>query len=620
MRTALSVSALVLLAACSGRDGYSPSLTMIRIGSVEVEEPPPVPDALYVPGINIRPEDYEYSVDSKLMPVVLDISKMKELDDPTPLEKHAEYDYESGTGGLVDELEGEGAMQWQDVEQGAIGDCYFPAALAATIYIDADEAIRDGLIREVKDKNGMVENFSVRFYDAWGVYQDIAVDADLVRKGGKITYARSTDTSAAKEEWWVGLIEKAYAEWHGGYEDIGDGGWVGDVMQALTGSNATYRSLKYLSDDSAGTSTQRNIEKNRPVAAGTFGDDDGVDYTGEGVWSNHAYSVLGAEQRDDLWYVTLRNPWGCCEPGDTDGGDGVFELDMATFKELYQGLTLGGGYTVDHTAPDAVDDLAVEEDDSGTWITFTASGDDGDDGLAAAYDLRISSSSISSSTFYDAERIEVAGPQVPGTTERILLADLADGTWYFALKVEDESGNISAISNLPSHTVGGGDTGPAEAFEMLQDWEGDLSSWDTSGLWHATTVDYVSASHSKWFADEDSRSYDTGAAVSGSLSSPALDTSGVAAPFCMWDYVLDVEDTASRDIAVVEVATSSGGFANWTTVWEKDSTGWDWQWGEADLSSYAGQTIKLRFRFDSVDATNNDGFGWMIDDLWCLDY
>jgi len=88
----------------------------------------------------------------------------------------------------------------------------------------------------------------------------------------------------------------------------------------------------------------------------------------------------------------------------------------------------------------------------------------------------------------------------------------------------------------------------------------------------------------------------------------------------MWDYVLDVEDTASRDIAVVEVATSSGGFANWTTVWEKDSTGWDWQWGEADLSSYAGQTIKLRFRFDSVDATNNDGFGWMIDDLWCLDY
>ncbi len=98
---AISVPALLLLSACSG-NGYSPSLTMIRIGSVEVEEPPPVPEALYTPGVNVRPEDYDYA-DSKWMPVALDITNMKELDDPTPLEKHAEYDYEAGTGSLIDE-------------------------------------------------------------------------------------------------------------------------------------------------------------------------------------------------------------------------------------------------------------------------------------------------------------------------------------------------------------------------------------------------------------------------------------------------------------------------------------------------------------------------------------
>ncbi len=616
-----SIAALLLIAGCTG-NGYSPSLTMIRIGSVEVEEPPPVPEALYTPGVNIKPEDYDYPVDAKWHPVALDISNMQELDDPKPLEKHAEYDYEAGVGGLLDEIDGEEAMNYDDVEQGAIGDCYFPAALAASIFIDKDDAIRTGLIREVEDKNGMVTHFSVRFYDAWGVYQDIAVDADLVRKNGKTTYARSMDSSSTAEEWWVSLVEKAYAEWHGGYEEIGGGGWVGDVMQALTGSNATYRNMKWMSDDTIGRSIVDNLAKNRPVAAGTFGEDSGVDYTGKGVWGNHAYSILGAEQREDVWYITLRNPWGCCEPGDTGGGDGIFELDMATFRELYSGLTLGGNYTVDHTAPDAIDDLAVVEDDSGLWLTFTASGDDGDDGLAERYDIRISSQSISSSNFYDAEQIDVGGPAMPGDDERIELGDLNPGDWYFAVKVEDESGNISAMSNVAQHTVGGGsDTGePAQAFEFVQDWEGDTSSWEMTGLWHLTTLDYVSASHSVWFGDEDSWTYSTGAAVSGTLTSPKLDTNGVASPFCTWDHVLDVEDTSSRDIAVLEVSTEAGGFSNWTTVWEKEEASYYWSWGEADLASYAGQIIKLRFRFDSVDATNNDGFGWMIDDLWCTDY
>ncbi len=617
----LAPAALLLLSACSGGK-YSPSLTMVRIGSVEVEEPPPVPEALYIPGINVNTEDYDYGDDgAKFMPVLLDISELDEIDDPTPLEKHAEYDYEAGTGSLLDEIEGEEAMNYDDVKQGAIGDCYFPAALAATVFIDADDAIRTDLIREVKHKNGMTAYFSVRFYDAWGEYQDIPVDADLVRKNGRATYARSADSSSSGEEWWVSLVEKAYAEWHGGYQEIGDGGWVGDVMQALTASNATYRRLTYLSDSSVGTAIQNNIAKNRPVAAGTYGEDDGVDYEGKGVWAYHAYSVLGAEERDGTWYVTLRNPWGCCEPGDTGGGDGIFELDMATFKELYQGLTLGGGYTVDNTAPDAIDDLAVEEDDSGTWLTFTATGDDGDEGLAAAYDVRISTTSISSSNFYEAQQIAVAGPQVPGSSERIELSELASGTWYLAVKVEDESGHISAMSNVATHTVGGGgDDTPAIAFEMIEDWEGDTSGWDFEGMWHVTDIDYVSANHSAWFGDESSYTYDTGAAVSGSLTSPKLDTNGVSSPFCMWDQALDVEDTSSRDLALLEVSTEAGAFANWTAVWEKETTGYDWSWAEADLAAYADQVIKLRFRFDSVDATNNDSTGWFIDDLWCMDY
>jgi hypothetical protein len=332
--------------------------------------------------------------------------------------------------------------------------------------------------------------------------------------------------------------------------------------------------------------------------------------------------VLGAEEREGTWYVTLRNPWGCCEPGDTGGGDGIFELDMDTFKELYSGITLGGGYTVDHTAPDAINDLAVVDDTEGLFLTFTASGDDGDDGLAAKYDIRLSQESISSGNFYDAEQLSTGGPSMPGDTERIDLGELAGGTWYFAVKVEDESGNISALSNVASHIVGGGqdDPSPAIAFEMVESWEGSSTDWDMTGLWHVTSLDYTDGSQSVWFGDEHSWNYSTGSAVSGSLTSPKLDTNGIGSPFCMWDQVLDVESTSSRDIAVLEVSTEAGGFANWTTVWEKSTVSYYWEYGEADMSAFSDQIIKMRFRFDSVDATNNDTFGWLIDQLYCMDY
>lgn len=246
---ALSLVALALVA-CEGPDDgkdYSPSLTMLRTEAVVVEDPPPIPEALWIPGINIKSEDYELA-DAVWYPAIADLTNMREIDDPAPLEKHAEYDYTAGSGGLFDELADEGDLRWDDTEQGAMGDCYFPAALSATLFIDHDDAIKDGLIREVRDDQGALTHFVVRFYDAWGTPQDIEVDADLVRKGSKVTYMRSLDTRSGKEEWWPSLVEKAYAEWHGGYEEIGNGGWVGDVFQALTGSNANYRTLKYMSD------------------------------------------------------------------------------------------------------------------------------------------------------------------------------------------------------------------------------------------------------------------------------------------------------------------------------------------------------------------------------------
>lgn len=626
----LGIALLLALSACTGPDGegYRPSLTQVRIGEVEVDDPPPIPEALYVPGINVKPEDYELE-DAIWLMAATDLQNLQDLDDPAPLEKHKEYSYEAGTGSLLDEGADEGKMNYDDVEQGAIGDCYFPAALAATIYIDEDHGIRDGLIREVRDEAGFVTHYVVRFYDAWGTRLDIEVDADLVRKGSKVTYARSMDSTSTSEEWWVSLVEKAYAEWHGGYEKIGEGGWVGDVFQALTGSNATYRRLKYLSDSTIVSSISDNIERNRPVAAGTFGEDDGVDYTGTGVHAYHAYSILGARTDDEgVSYVTLRNPWGEDEPEGNGEDDGIFELTTTDFKRLYQGLTLGGGYEADHTAPDEVDDLAVAEvvDDT-VVLTFTATGDDGTKGLAASYDLRSCGEEISSSNFYSCEKVAVAGPQTPGTAERIEVTGLdASGTTWFAVKVEDESGNISGLSNVAHTEITQGDDDDSgdddddddtpAPLDLFEDFETGAPGWATSGLFHLTTYQAASPSHSMWMGDEASQDYDTGDRVQATLTSPALDVRGTSSPLLIFEQILDVEADAGYDLAWAEVSTEDGGYTDYTSVWEKSGTSSNWDTVEVDLGQYGGKKIKVRFSFDSTDDYGNDTSGWFVDNVW----
>ena len=108
-----------------------------------------------------------------------------------------------------------------DVKQGAIGDCYFAAGLTSVVFADNDNAIRDGMVREFHDEKGNLSHYVVRFYDAWGEPQDVEVDAQLVRRNGKPLYMRSADSKTYSEEIWPGIVEKAYAKWHGNFEKIG---------------------------------------------------------------------------------------------------------------------------------------------------------------------------------------------------------------------------------------------------------------------------------------------------------------------------------------------------------------------------------------------------------------
>ncbi len=110
----------------------------------------------------------------------------------------------------------------------------------------------------------------------------------------------------------------------------------------------------------------------------------------------------------------------------------------------------------DQTAPAAVSNLAVSGGDAfSANLTWTASGDDGTNGTASVYDIRYSTSPIDASNFDGAAAMPNAiSPQAAGNAEQFAVSGLQPGTtYYLAMKVKDETGNVSPISNVQTWTT-----------------------------------------------------------------------------------------------------------------------------------------------------------------------
>ncbi|HEX7880002.1 MAG TPA: fibronectin type III domain-containing protein, partial [Candidatus Eisenbacteria bacterium] len=107
----------------------------------------------------------------------------------------------------------------------------------------------------------------------------------------------------------------------------------------------------------------------------------------------------------------------------------------------------------DVEAPGAVDDLlVVARGDTAAFLTWTARGDDGNDGRAAAYDIRYSLENLTATSFDSA--IAILSPPMPGMSgdpDSVVIAGLLpDRTYFFGLRSTDEVGNLSDLSNIDS--------------------------------------------------------------------------------------------------------------------------------------------------------------------------
>jgi hypothetical protein len=120
-----------------------------------------------------------------------------------------------------------------------------------------------------------------------------------------------------------------------------------------------------------------------------------------------------------------------------------------------------------------------------------------------------------------------------------------------------------------------------------------------------------------YYGQDATCNYNTGARNAANLISPPISLAGNFAPFSVsFNYLLFVEG-GGFDTTFVDLSTDGG--ATWTQFLSKANLINDNQWHNAvaNVTALVGAatSVRLRFRFDSIDNIANSTTGWHVDDI-----
>jgi hypothetical protein len=200
-------------------------------------------------------------------------------------------------------------VEGADVRQTTLNDCHLMAPLAAIASSPVGRELIKNAITENRNDKGQVVSYTVTLHKPethWfgpTTFSEVKFTFDGLY-GRQHADPRPGDRD--QSEVWPLVIEKAFAQYSGGYSKIGAPGSPARAMEALTGKPAAdiplngspgYSAARLQSDVDAGKLVVLLSNKSMSGDAP------------QGIVGNHAYQVSGVELADGRLWVQLHNPW-----------------------------------------------------------------------------------------------------------------------------------------------------------------------------------------------------------------------------------------------------------------------------------------------------------------------
>ena len=322
-------------------------------------------------------------------------------------------------------------------------------------------------------------------------------------------------------------------------------------------------------------------------------------------WANHA----GLFSQYQQFRVRLYGPNGGPFLGElfsTQAGDHLEspattrQVDVTDLVYAYAGQTVRLRFEVQadlHYFNIQIDDVRTCRADP-IWVTTAPNGLTIPAGGEADIAVMFHSSNLTQTGDYSAELV--------------FSGNMANGVPPLPLKMRILPTELSYLPLIVSP--------PPDAL-FFDNMERGSSQWATTGLWHlAQDGNLCGNSYSpitSWYYGQDSScTYDIGTANSGSLTtvSPISLPPGSSPTLSFWSWE-NSEGNSYYDSRQVLVSTDGVVFNN---LWVSGNNEANWYEVEIDLSSYAGQSIWLRFMFNAQDNLYNNYTGWYLDDIQVL--
>jgi len=227
-----------------------------------------------------------------------------------------------------------GMAYYNDIQQGALGDCYFLAGLASlTQTSPAYGSTQPEVILQSIAPLGD-GTYGVRFYRN-GVANYLRIDGDIpVTYSGSYAYTKYAGLGSGSDTWGM-LLEKAYAFFRypgkNTYNSL-NGGYLDEPFTTLTGLKATNYGLSGSSDLTLYNFLQTQLSNDDAVTLAS----NNSEPKNSMIIGGHAYSLRSVQNINGVLYATVYNPWGVDGVKyDSNPNDGLLTITISQLKQYF---------------------------------------------------------------------------------------------------------------------------------------------------------------------------------------------------------------------------------------------------------------------------------------------